>query len=396
MDHKNSWGQYCILDDEPAFIEISKAKLSKYLPNIPGFFTSTPDEAVEFAKNNSKTLFIIDINLGDTNGIIIYNKIAKISSHARVIFITGDTSVIDDEEIREKALSTGGIDFIEKPVKWHELAIKIKNHLSVMQYQYNLEELVMERTAMLVHADRLATVGTMVSSIVHEVSSPLTFIKANQETNLLAVKKLMENLDDPDVVKNILNNIISPGVNDSLKGVGQIEELLKSFRKFYKQEKTVSVTDVPNIVNEVKTLTIFSIKKYGISFNIEMDPKEELQIKCNKQELVQVLTNIVNNAIDALEESKQQNTSIFITARRSGSIAKITVSNNGPKIPDTIVENIFEPFFTTKSEDKGTGLGLSIVRQILRNMGGDILLSNKRNIEDTVDFIITVPIYSGK
>ncbi|HQJ61552.1 MAG TPA: response regulator, partial [bacterium] len=178
--------RFCVLDDEKNFLSVAKGQLSKYLPEIEGFYSTDPEEVYKLAAQDRLTLYIIDMNLGESNGMEIYRKIASISYRARVIFITGDIHFLEDEDIRRQTLSEGGMDFIEKPIKWHEMAIKMKNHLNLLEYQFQLEEKVEERTQMLIHADRLATVGTMVSSIVHEISSPLTFIKANQETFLFA------------------------------------------------------------------------------------------------------------------------------------------------------------------------------------------------------------------
>lgn len=395
MPKKPGWGKYCILDDEDVFIEISRAKLSKYLPNIEGIFSSDSSQVVNLAKNNFNILFIIDINLGAENGIDIYNKITKISNQARVIFITGDTTVIDDEDIRETALLKGGIDFIEKPVKWHELAIKIKNHLNLMEYQFNLEEKVQERTAMLLHADRLATVGTMVSSIVHEVSSPLTFIKANQETIQIAYDKVKERITDPEI-RNTFDSYIIPGISDSLKGVNQIEELLRSFRKFYKQDKTISTTDIQSIISEAKNLTVYNVKRHGIDFSVTYKTNEPIIIRCNKLEIVQAVTNIINNAVDALESSMVKTKKLTVTVEKLKSDLKMTISNNGPKIHPNIISHIFQPFFTTKSEDKGTGLGLSIAKQIVKQIGGDITVNNKELPTATVDFVISIPLFKDK
>ncbi len=386
--------QYFVLDDEQDFLELAQVKLSNFLPEVKGIFTSSFNDALEIARQTIKTLFIIDINLGESNGIDIYHKISEISGQNRVIFITGDLSYIDDEEVRQEALSQeGGIDFIEKPVKWHELAIKIRNHLKLMEYQSELEAKVQERTAMLIHADRLATVGTMVSSIVHEVSSPLTFIKANQENCLLAYNRIKEKIENPEA-RDFIERIIIEGVKDSITGVRKIEDLMKSFRKFYKQEKSVSVTPIHQILDEVRVLTFFDIKKYSIAYSNNAETQKELEILCNKQEMVQVLTNIVKNAVDAIHEAGTMKPYIKIDLKRVKNSAEITISNNGPKIPEKIVSNIFQPFFTTKSEEKGTGLGLAIVTQILKKMNGDIRLSNKKTNPDSVDFIISIPLAS--
>lgn len=383
--------RFCVLDDEKNFLSVAKGQLSKYLPEIEGFYSTDPEEVYTLAAQDRLTLYIIDMNLGEMNGMEIYRKIASISYRARVIFITGDIHFLEDEDIRRQTLSEGGMDFIEKPIKWHEMAIKMKNHLNLLEYQFQLEEKVEERTQMLIHADRLATVGTMVSSIVHEISSPLTFIKANQETFLFAYNRAKDTITDPEA-KKVFENFILPGVKDSLSGIQRIEELLKSFRRFYKKEHKISVNDIASIINEVKSLTYYGIKRGGITFSYNIKDDSSNTIKCNRQELIQVLTNIVNNAIDALDEVRQENKELKISVTPEGQLINIIVSNNGPAIPETIFDKIFNPFFTTKKEDKGTGLGLSIVHQIIKIMGGSVHAVNRSEDHDTVDFVLKLPI----
>lgn len=383
--------RFCVLDDEKAFLSVAKGQLSKYLPEIEGFYSSNPEEVYQYALEDRLTLYIIDMNLGESNGMDIYRKISSIAHRARVIFITGDAHFLEDEEIRKQTLSEGGIDFIEKPIKWHEMAMKIKNHLNLLEYEFQLEEKVNERTQMLIHADRLATVGTMVSSIVHEISSPLTFIKANQETFLFAYNKIKEKLTDPEA-KGVFENFILPGVQDSLAGVNRIEELLKSFRRFYKKEHIITVNDIASIITEVKNLTYYGIKKGSVNFSFEINTDSTHSLKCNRQELIQVLTNIVNNAIDSLDEVKSGSKELVITVDSDVSYVTFIISNNGPAIPEEIFNKIFNPFFTTKREDKGTGLGLWIVRQVIKIMGGTVSVVNRSETHETVDFIIKIPV----
>lgn len=383
--------RFCVLDDEKAFLAVAKGQLSKYLPEIEGFYSSDPEEVYQHALQDRLTLYIIDMNLGESSGMDVYRKISSVSYKARVIFITGDAHFLEDEEIRRQTLSEGGIDFIEKPIKWHEMAIKIKNHLNLLEYQFQLEEKVEERTQMLIHADRLATVGTMVSSIVHEISSPLTFIKANQETFLFAYNKIKDKLTDSEAV-SVFENFILPGVKDSLSGINRIEDLLKSFRRFYKKEHVITVNDIHSIINEVRNLTYYGIKKGSVDFSFEIDHDDTHSVKCNRQELIQVLTNIVNNAIDALDESNSQSKELKIKVNSDVSYITFIISNNGPAIPEDILNKIFNPFFTTKREDKGTGLGLSIVHQIIKIMGGSVSVTNRSETHDTVDFILKIPV----
>ena len=385
-------GTYCVLDDEKDFLTVAEREIKKYLPDMKGVFTTDPDDAISLAKKDTPVIFIIDIVLGGNTGMEIYQRISAVSRKVRAIFITGDENFVNDENIRNQILLEGSIDLMEKPVKWHELAIKVKNNMQLLLYQCNLEEIIAERTQQLIHADRLATVGTMVSAIIHEISSPLTFIKANQEMCRYAFDRVKNVTKDKEVLA-IFDNLINPSVDESLKGVERIEELLRSFRRFYKRDDAVSEVNFSELADEIKNLTYYNIKKNNINFSFDIARNAPKKIICKKQELIQVLANIVNNAVDAFEESavSEEKKELKIVISGSESMLNIIVSNNGPEIPKHVIDRIFEPFFTTKSAEKGTGLGLAISRQIIRFMGGTIYVENKSKKHPTVDFIITIP-----
>ena len=384
-------GTYCVLDDEQDFLAVASGALKKFLPDMKGVFTTDPEEAVSLAKKDDPIIFIIDIVLGGKTGMEIYQKISAVSKKVRVIFITGDENFVNDENIRNQILLEGPIDLMKKPVKWHELAIKVKNNMQLLLYQCGLEDIVIERTQQLIHADRLATVGTMVSAIIHEISSPLTFIKANQEMCRYAFDRIKNVTEDKEVL-SIFERLINPSVDESLKGINRIEELLRSFRRFYKRDDVASEVDFSELLDEIKNLTYYNIKKNNINFTVEIAKNMPKKIICKKQELIQVITNIVNNAVDAFEENdKKDGKELKIVVSGDSFMANIVVSNNGPEIPKHVIDRIFEPFFTTKNADKGTGLGLAISRQIIRFMGGTIYVENKSKKHPTVDFIITIP-----
>ena len=390
-------GTYCVLDDEKDFLTIAKREFNKYLPDMTGVFTTDSEDAINLARKDDPVIFIIDIVLGGKTGMEIFQRLSAVSKKVRAIFITGDENFVNDENIRNQILLEGSIDLMEKPIKWHELAIKVKNNMQLLLYQCNLEEIIAERTQQLVHADRLATVGTMVSSIIHEINSPLTFIKANQEMCRYAFESVKKVTSDKEVL-SIFDRLIVPSVNESVKGIERIEELLNSFRRFYKRDDTTSEVDFQNLLAEVKNLTSYNIRRGNINFTTEIARKAPKKIICKKQELIQVITNLVNNAVDAFEEINDTSAKkeLKIVVSGSESMVNIIVSNNGPEIPKYVMERIFEPFFTTKTAEKGTGLGLAISRQILKFMGGTIYVENKNKNHPTVDFIITIPTtYNG-
>ncbi len=384
MPERKDEVRYCVLDDETAFLDLAQQYLKKYLPRVKGLFLSDPQKALDLAKGNPRVLYIVDIRLGDRNGIDLYHDINRIAPHSRVIFITGDSAYLTDTELRERALLRGGIDFVEKPVKWTELALKMQNHLKLIEYQFELEEKVEERTNQLVHADRLATVGTMVSSIVHEVNTPLTSSKMNIELaqRLLAEKDPSSGADPQSLLE------------DALRGIRQVEDLLKSFRRFYKQEKTLLALELPSIIEDIRTLVVYNLRRQGIQFSVENRLSSPLTVWGNRQELIQAFANIINNAIDSFEGSSLKDCIIKVTiALQDPKTISVSIANNGPKIPEEVLPKVFEPFFTTKSGDRGTGLGLFIVKQIMRGMGGDVVVHNREGGNNFVEFVCTMPVY---
>jgi C4-dicarboxylate-specific signal transduction histidine kinase len=123
----------------------------------------------------------------------------------------------------------------------------------------------------------------------------------------------------------------------------------------------------------------------------QMEVDERLEVVANPQDLGQVITNILMNAADALEERAEGRRLRFAT-RQSGTTVVLEISNNGPEIPAAHLESIFEPFFTTKEAGKGTGLGLSISYSLMQSQGGSLRAENRAG---WVVFILTLPAPRG-
>jgi signal transduction histidine kinase len=123
-----------------------------------------------------------------------------------------------------------------------------------------------------------------------------------------------------------------------------------------------------DVVNDVETvLTLYyNQMKYGIE--IIRDYEEVPPVLCFPDKLHQIWVNILNNALQAMNYKGI----LKISISNDGDKVKVSIANNGPAIPDDIINMIFEPFFTTKKLGEGTGLGLDIVKRILDEIGGSI------------------------
>lgn len=123
-----------------------------------------------------------------------------------------------------------------------------------------------------------------------------------------------------------------------------------------------------DVINEAISLTTPKIKRHFVKLHKELE--EYTPIMGNDIEIEQVLINLINNAVDATEDSEDK--WINIKLGKTSSEYIIEISDSGAGIPLSVQSKMFDPFFTTKPIGKGTGLGLSIVRDILHNHGGSI------------------------
>jgi two-component system NtrC family sensor kinase len=149
-------------------------------------------------------------------------------------------------------------------------------------------------------------------------------------------------------------------------------------------------------VNKVILETISFLENEAIhrNINIHKDLFPNLpDIESDGAQLQQVFLNIINNAIDAVEK----NGDIWISSRvdPEKKLVVVEIKDNGPGIPEEIINRIFDPFVTTKPVGKGTGLGLSITHSIVEKLGGKIYASNLEKGHGAV-FTLELPMTNGK
>lgn len=164
----------------------------------------------------------------------------------------------------------------------------------------------------------------------------------------------------------------------------QITHKLLSFAR--KTDGTVQDVDINDMLEELVALSA-QRAKYGM-VEIQSDYQESLpDLKVSLSELQQVFFNIINNAIDAMENNGGK---LKISSRREDNHILVEISDTGKGIPEANLSRIFDPFFTTKPIGKGTGLGLSICYGIIDKMGGKIQCKSTVGVGTT--FWVSIPI----
>jgi len=177
-------------------------------------------------------------------------------------------------------------------------------------------------------------------------------------------------------------------VQDIQESSQRISELVNSVKNFthMDQGKGKEYTDIHSGIKNTLVMMNYKLKKGNIEVIEEFDgslPK----VMALVGELNQVWTNLIDNAVDAMEPAGKGQ--LRIKTKKDKEFAEITMTDNGPGIPEEIITRIFDPFFTTKDIGKGTGLGLDVVNQIIRQHKGTIKVDS---IPGRTSFIICFPI----
>jgi signal transduction histidine kinase len=217
------------------------------------------------------------------------------------------------------------------------------------------------------HKDKLAILGQISSSFVHEFRNPLTAI--------IGFNKLLKN-ENPelkyiDIIEHELHQLnfrITQFLHTSKAEIND------------KQNEEISIK---TLFKELQPLVYPSIVDIDVNLASKIDG--DLVIFTNKDELKQVLLNLLINSIDALKE-KDKPRNMMIDCYRGEEEILINISNNGPAIATEFIKTIFEPFFTTK--ELGTGIGLFVCKKIIEKHGGYITC---QSFEDLTTFSIHLP-----
>lgn len=216
-----------------------------------------------------------------------------------------------------------------------------------------------------IESGKLATIGELAAGIAHEINNPVAIMveEAGWIEDLLEEEELKkcENLDE---FTRALKQINTQG-----RRCKEITHKLLSFAR--KTDPTLNDVHVNDAIKEIVALTS-QMARYN-NVIIETKLNEGIPyIRISPSELQQVVLNLINNAIDAMEKSG----GTIIIGTKVSTIEKehlvISIEDNGPGIPKDNLNRIFDPFFTTKAVGKGTGLGLSICYGIIQKMGGKI------------------------
>jgi two-component system C4-dicarboxylate transport sensor histidine kinase DctB len=256
-----------------------------------------------------------------------------------------------------------------------------KAEQAVIKLNESLEEQVEHRTqalrdaqAVLVQQSKAAALGQMAATVVHELSQPLSAMNSSITAAQLKVKK-----DDWAGAVNSISRLapLSEKMNNVIK-------LLKYFS--YEDGESIQHQDLALLIKQSINLYQDKLKETAVNINLD-NLQPSVTVKINPLKLDLVLTNIIQNAIDAMNKCEQP--VITIAMISSNDKAIITIEDQGDGINSRVMGQLFDPYFTTKDIGKGLGLGLSICYEIVQEYHGSIVAENR---PDGARFTITLPL----
>jgi two-component system, LuxR family, sensor kinase FixL len=219
----------------------------------------------------------------------------------------------------------------------------------------------------LAHVGRVSEMGTLASSLAHELNQPLTAVATYCES----ARDLLDSKPDGEALA-MVREALDEAAEQAVRA-GQIVRRLRDFMSNGEMERRVE--SLQRLINEANALALVGSREHGIEVQLSLDPGADL-VFVDRIQVQQVIVNLIRNAIDAMMASELRCLSLT-TARHGDGLVEVTIADTGSGISKTVAPQIFQPFVTSKQN--GMGIGLSICRTIVEAHGGRIWFEPGQN-----------------
>lgn len=336
---------------------------------------SNGKEALKLLEKTTPQLIVSDIMMPEMDGYHFYERVREDDQWLAVPFIFLTAKGEPADVLRGKSM--GVDDYLTKPFEAQELLVAVKSKLERMrQLQQTAREQVELLSEQLTRADRMATVGQLVTEFAHEIRNPLTAITAYAQF----VQRRMTSRE-PETAQD-MERIVHQA-----KRIAKMAENILEFAR--KQPLQVRLTDVHHLLDEVLAFISFRLQKRGIVVETQYDPNMPA-ILVDPDQLEQVFLNIIINAAHAMEQEGHLTVTTAWLDDDETPAVRISFADTGVGIPAEDVPHLFEPYFTTRPPGQGTGLGLYVCQNVVERHGGHIKVKSKVGVGST--FHVHLPV----
>lgn len=216
------------------------------------------------------------------------------------------------------------------------------------------------------HISKLADIGRLAAGVAHELNNPL-----------MVIQGFAENIEASLVDQSFSADELKWQLSPILKATDKMAKIISQLTRMSRDDEKMSLVSVhlSEIVEDVLRLA----NKQLLYNDVELirDYDSQLVVRCDPNQIEQIILNILNNAVHALTK-KQKDRKITVRVKDKDGQSVVSIHNNGPSIPENIKDKIMTPFFTTKEVGEGTGLGLSVSYGIMKAHGGDLTFESKK------------------
>ena len=345
-----------VVDDQPINVQLLKRKLEREGIRITAAYTGI--EALEFVRKDKPDLILLDVMMPDMDGIEVCQRL-QANDDTRgipVIFITARTN----KESKLEGLNVGAVDYITKPIDLDETLARVQTQLRFVQ----INRQVVELTRRLEESRKAATIGAVTQGIAHNLNNLLGVV-----IGYLDLVKAY--YDKPEQVR---------------KNVQHVEDAVGRIVSIIKQLSTLVVKSRPPFIKAgLQRLLEGGVARFQNDHRLTApvtieNPLGDILLETNYEILEEVLAKVLINAWESYTNRITDprpvsiHTQIVETADE-GRFVEIRIVDHGRGLDGDVRDKIFEPFVSTKNT-VGVGMGLTVARHALRNLGGEVTMTD--------------------
>ncbi|MEZ6034378.1 MAG: ATP-binding protein [Planctomycetaceae bacterium] len=332
-------------------------------------------EARSQLANLRPQLVIVDLVLPDGRGTQLLPRHRELTDVPFVLMTSHG-----NEAMAVEAIKGGALEYVVKSAfslaELPRTAERVLREWQLIVEQGHAREREKQLISQLAHAERRNTMGEMAATLAHEVNQPLTVIAAY-------ASMCHEMLDRKQLDAKNLHEALSQ-IDQQARRAGSIVNGLKRF--IAKVTPSASRMNLAEVIRDVGCFMRSTLQSRRTTLELEIDEDLPL-VHIDPVQIQQVLVNLIQNALDAMEDVEPARRRVVLTAVVDADVIRISVSDCGHGFSNETLRQLFEPYFTTKHS--GLGLGLSISQRIVEAHGGR--LTTSQNSSEGATFEFTIP-----
>ena len=355
-----------LVDDEERF----RQAIARRLERRHMIVSQVPDGAscLEYLSTHEADVVVLDMKMPGMSGMETFEAVNKYHPGLQVIFLTGNAGITDGVE----GIRAGAFDYLAKPVEIDHLAGKIRQAWELKRLEAARERDKIFRRRLekrMIHTQRLASLGTMSTGIAHEINNPLAIIKESAGF----MRTVLADSDQIPEKKMLFKGLDK--IEKSVDRAGRITHQLLGYVR--KHGRDLTPVDIRQLTEDTVVLIKQKTQAKKVSVKWDTKPGHPMRMYTDPFQVRQVLINLLENAVDAVEPGGRIRLSLY----RKDEAVCLEVRDNGSGITPENIEKIFDPFFTTKpnvpENESGTGLGLFVVHKIMAALSGSIQVESE-------------------